>query len=135
MPAFDRHCCPVHSVRVLSSFSVTDLAGESVRQSVDVIVLGPKLSSISQLMLPEGERNSVSVAVCGAKVPVVFAKDDVDVVVGTVVDVVDAPVVVVVVVVVGDEPLEQAASHKAPLSTSTRGAIRRAVGDRFTQRA
>jgi hypothetical protein len=45
----------VHSVSVPSAASVTDFAGDRVRQSVLVIALGPKLASISQLMFFDGE--------------------------------------------------------------------------------
>ncbi len=62
-PAFERHWVPLHSVSVLSVPSVTDRCGDSVKQSVEVMEDGPKLSSISQLMFPEGERNSVPVGV------------------------------------------------------------------------
>jgi len=58
-------------VRLLSVPRVTDLGGETVRQSVLVSELGPKLKSISQLMFFDGERNSVPVADCGTRVPVV----------------------------------------------------------------
>jgi hypothetical protein len=42
-PALERHVCPVHSVRLPSVFSVTDLAEKKVRHSADVNELGPKL--------------------------------------------------------------------------------------------
>jgi len=59
---------PVHSVSVPSAPSVTDFGGEMVRHSVDLMALGPKLESISQLMFVEGERNSVPVDVWGTSV-------------------------------------------------------------------
>jgi hypothetical protein len=107
-------------VRLLSVPRVTDLGGETVRQSVLVSELGPKLKSISQLMFFDGERNSVPVDDCGIRVPVVWDVLDV-VLAGVVVGVVGAVVVgavVVVVVVVDDELcpdglLEQAASARA----------------------
>ena len=55
MPALERQLTPVHSVRLPSVFKVTDFGGEMVRQSAFVMVLGPKLSSISQLMFFDGE--------------------------------------------------------------------------------
>ena len=69
VPALERQLTPVHSVRLLSVFNVTDLGGEIVRQSVLVTALGPKLSSISQLMFFDGDKNSVPVGVCGTSVP------------------------------------------------------------------
>ena len=93
---------------------MTDFGGEMVRHSVDVMALGPKLESISQLMFFEGEKNSVPVEVCGTSVPEVC--EVLDVVLCAVLDVVDADVVVVAAEVVvvdeldGDGLLEQAAS-------------------------
>ena len=55
MPALERQLTPLHSVRLLSVFNVTDLGGEMVRQSALVMAFGPKLSSISQLMFFDGE--------------------------------------------------------------------------------
>ena len=69
VPALERQLTPAHSVRLLSVFNVTDLGGEMVRQSVLVMALGPKLSSISQLMFFDGDKNSVPVGVCGTSVP------------------------------------------------------------------
>jgi hypothetical protein len=66
-----RHWALLHSARVLSGFKVTECGGEMVKHSVDVRELGPKLSSISQLMFPDGDRNSALLAVWGASVPVV----------------------------------------------------------------
>ena len=118
-PALERHETPVHSVSVPSAPSVTDFGGETVRHSVDVMALGPKLELIWQLMFFEGETNSVPVEVCGTSVPEVC--EVLDVVLCAVLDVVDCDVVVVaaeVVVVVdeldGDGLLEQAASATAP---------------------
>jgi hypothetical protein len=54
-PALERQLTPVHSVRLLSVINVTDFGGEMVRQSALVMALGPKSSSISQLMFFEGE--------------------------------------------------------------------------------
>jgi hypothetical protein len=59
-----RHGAPLHSAREPSGFRVTDWGGEMVKQSVDARELGPKLSSISQLMFPDGDKNSVLVVVC-----------------------------------------------------------------------
>ncbi len=117
-PALERHETPVHSVSVPSAPSVTDLGGETVRHNVDVMALGPKLESISQLMFFEGETNSVPVEVCGTSVPEVC--EVLDVVLCAVLDVVDRDVVVVAAEVVvvdeldGDGLLEQAASATAP---------------------
>ncbi len=108
----------MHSVSVPSAPSVTDFGGETVRHSVDVMALGPKLESISQLMFFEGETNSVPVEVCGTSVPEVC--DVLDVVLCEVLDVVDRDVVVVAAEVVvvdeldGDGLLEHAASATAP---------------------
>ena len=55
MPALERQLTPVHSVRLLSVINVTDFGGEMVRQSALVMALGPKSSSISQLMFFDGE--------------------------------------------------------------------------------
>ena len=55
VPALERQLTPLHSVRLLSVFNVTDFGGEMVRHSVLVMALGPKLSSISQLMFFDGE--------------------------------------------------------------------------------
>jgi hypothetical protein len=93
VPALERQLTPAHSVRLLSVFNVTDFGGEIVRQSVLVVALGPKLSSISQLMFFDGDKNSVPVGVCGTSVPDVC----------DVLDVVLAEELVVVVVVVTDE--------------------------------
>ena len=87
---------PVHSVSVPSAPSVTDFGGAIVRHSVDVIALGPKLASISQLMFFEGEKNSVPVDVWGTSVPEVCGALDV-------VERVVVGVAAEVVVVVGDE--------------------------------
>jgi hypothetical protein len=99
-PAFDRHCAPLHTATFASVVRVAERAGDSVRHSVWVIPEAPRWSSISQLMLPEGERNSVTVGVCGTSVPVV----------AVVVDVVPVRAVVVVltevVVVVLDAAVE-----------------------------
>ena len=54
-PALERQLTPVHSVRLLSVFNVTDCGGERVRQRAFVSALGPKLLSISQLMFFDGE--------------------------------------------------------------------------------
>lgn len=54
-PALERHWTPVHSVRLPSFISVTDFGGVMVRHSVEVIALGPKFESISQLMFFDGE--------------------------------------------------------------------------------
>jgi hypothetical protein len=54
-PALERHVSPVHSFSVLSVIRVTDFGGESVRQSVLVMALEPRLLSISQLMFFDGE--------------------------------------------------------------------------------
>ncbi len=115
---------PVHSVSVPSAPSVTDFGGETVRHSVDVMALGPKLESISQLMFFEGEKNSVPVEVCGTSVPEVCAV--LDVVLCAVLDVVDRDVVAVAAEVVvvdeldGDGLLEQAASATAPAARTSR---------------
>jgi hypothetical protein len=132
-PAFPRHDTPVHRASVPSGLSVTDLGGEIVRQEADVVELGPRLKSISQLMFPEGEKNSVSVALCGCRVPPVD-DDEVVVDVAAVVGVVFAAVTEVVDVVAG-ELLEQAASQRAPLSTRVTGATRRTRGEVCTDRA
>jgi hypothetical protein len=55
VPALERQFIPVHSVRLLSVFSVTVLAGDRVRQYALVVALGPTLLSISQLMFFDGE--------------------------------------------------------------------------------
>jgi hypothetical protein len=54
-PALERQFSPVHSLSVLSVVRVTDFGGESVRQSVLVMALEPRLLSISQLMFFDGE--------------------------------------------------------------------------------
>ena len=54
-PALERQFSPVHSFSVLSVVRVTDFGGESVRQSVLVMALEPRLLSISQLMFFDGE--------------------------------------------------------------------------------
>ena len=51
----ERQFSPVHSVRLLSVFNVTDFGGEMVRQSALVPALVPELLSISQLMFFDGE--------------------------------------------------------------------------------
>ena len=51
----ERQLTPVHSVRLPSVVNVTDFGCEMVRQSAVVMALGPKLSSISQLMFFDGE--------------------------------------------------------------------------------
>jgi hypothetical protein len=131
-PAFERHCWPVHSVNVLSVLSVTDAAGENVRQKADVMALGPRLLSISQLMFFEGDRNSVEVWVCGCRVPDVVVVDPVVVDVvrerSAVVEV-TAALVVDVVEAGGADPLEHAAIHSALVATSATGARRRAHRD------
>jgi hypothetical protein len=112
-PALERHWSPVHSVSEPAVFSVTDLGGEMVRHSAEVMALGPRLSSISQLMFFEGERNSVPVDVCGTRVPVVW---EVDVVLGDEPDVVEVGAADVVVVLGEDDGeglLEQADSATA----------------------
>jgi hypothetical protein len=132
VPAFARHCCPVHSVSVLSSLRVTDRGGVRVRQNVDVTALGPRLSSSSQLMFPEGDRNSDWVGVCGASVPIVVVVDgavDVEEVFGAAADVVVARDEAVVGVV--DGPLEHAANPSAKLRRSTRGVNRLTGKDGF----
>lgn len=121
-PALERHWSPVHSVSEPVVLSVTDLGGEMVRHSAEVMALGPKLESISQLMFFEGEKNSVPVDVCGASVPVVCEVLD------EVLDVVEVAADVVVVVVEdddGDGLLEQADS-----ATASAGRISR-PGDHF----
>lgn len=55
MPALERQVTPVHSVRLPSACSVTDLGGEMVRHSALVVALVPTLLSISQLMFFDGE--------------------------------------------------------------------------------
>jgi hypothetical protein len=55
VPALERQATPVHSVRLLSVFNVTDFGGETVRQSALVVALVPTLLSISQLMFFDGE--------------------------------------------------------------------------------
>jgi hypothetical protein len=55
VPALERQFSPVHSVRLLSVFNVTDFGGEMVRQSALVPALVPELLSISQLMFFDGE--------------------------------------------------------------------------------
>jgi hypothetical protein len=119
-PALERQLTPVHSLSVLSVMRVTDFGGEMVRQSVLVMALEPRLLSISQLMFFDGEKNSVTVEVCGTSVPDVWV----------VLDVVPEPppVVVVdgavVVDVVDDELevglLEQAANARAQAGRSNR---------------
>jgi hypothetical protein len=111
-PALERHVTPVHSVSVPSAPSVTDFGGAIVRHSVDVIALGPKLASISQLMFFEGEKNSVPVDVWGTSVPEVCGA--LDVVERVVVGVAAEVVVVVGDEVGGDGLLEQAARAVAP---------------------
>jgi hypothetical protein len=59
-----RHGAPLHSARELSGFRVTDWGGEMVKHNVDVRELDSKLSSISKLMFPDGDKNSVLVVVC-----------------------------------------------------------------------
>jgi hypothetical protein len=54
VPAFERQVSPVHSVRLLSVFNVTDFGGERVRHSAPVVALVPTLLSISQLMFFDG---------------------------------------------------------------------------------
>ena len=116
MPALERQLTPVHSVRLPSVFNVTDLGGEMVRHSVLVMALGPKLSSISQLMFFDGDKNSVPVGVCGTSVPDV--SDVLDVVECVVVVVTDEAVVVVVDEEFEDDgPLEQAARARAQAGT------------------
>ncbi len=135
-PGFERHCWPVHLVTVPSVFRTADCAGENVRHKVCVIMLEPKLLSISQLMFLEGEKNSVPVAVCGTKVALVA---DVVVVVVVVVDCAaddvlvlelagrDVVVVlaVVEVVFVVDGPLEHDANSTAPATITTINTARR----------
>lgn len=125
-PALERQLTPVHSTRVLSVDNVTDFGGDSVRQSELVRPLWPKLESISQLMFPDGETNSVLVEDCGTSVPDVWVV--VDVVPAMELDVVDWWVVdvdVVVDVVVVDEEfddglLEQAARARAQAGSTSR---------------
>jgi hypothetical protein len=118
VPALERQFTPAHSVRLLSVFNVTDLGGEIVRQSVLVMALGPKLSSISQLMFFEGDKNSVPVGVCGTSVP-----DVCDVLVDElelkVVVVTDEAVVLVDAEFDDDGPLEQAARARAHAGRSS----------------
>jgi hypothetical protein len=114
VPALERQLTPAHSVRLLSVFNVTDLGGEMVRQSVLVMALDPKLSSISQLMFFDGDKNSVPVGVCGTRVPDVWdvldvvPPDELEVVVVT-----EEAVVVVDEEFEDDGLLEQAARARA----------------------
>ena len=116
-PALDRHCVPVHTATVPSGVSVADRAGDTVRHRAWLIELAPKLKSISQLMFPEGDKNSVPVGVCGTNVPVVCAV--VDVAPCAVVEVVAMIVLVDVLVVGGAALSEQAVASVAPPITRT----------------
>ena len=116
-PALERQETPVHSVSALFVPSVTDFGGEIVRHSVDVVALGPKLESISQLMFFEGEKNSVLVGVWGASVPKVRVV--VDVPDPDVVDVAD-DLEVVDEELEGEGLLEQAARARAQAGRTSR---------------
>ncbi len=120
-PALERHCVPVHTATLPSGVRVADRGGERVRHMVWLMELDPKLKSISQLMFPEGERNSVPVGVCGTNVPVVCPA--VEVVPRAVVEVVATDVLVDVAVVGGAALLEQAAAKVALPIIPTRGPV------------
>jgi hypothetical protein len=126
-PAFERQFTPVHSLSVLSVMRVADFGGEKVRQSTLVRELEPRLLSISQLMFFDGEKNSVTVEVCGTSVPDVWVVLDVELA-AAVVDVVLADVVDVEGEPEG-ELLEQAANARAQAGKSSRliDRFRRAV--------
>lgn len=107
-----------------------------MRHKVCVIELEPKLTSISQLMFFEGERNSVLVGVCGSSVPlvaevvvVVEPTLEADVVVETGAEELVELAVDDDVVVSDGEPLEHDANSAAPAASTRTGTTRRVLRD------